>query len=81
MAEMKMYEYGKGLLLKELSEFAVDLPSKSNEDMIYNQGRVAGAIFLCDSADDEKLFHHYHDLIHSEMVRRATDGRWRITEQ
>jgi len=74
MAEMKMYEYGKGLLLKELSEFAVDLPSKSNEEMIYNQGRVAGAIFLCDSADDEKLFHHYYDLIHNEMVRRATDG-------
>ena len=74
MAETSMYEYGKSLLLKELSEFVVDLPSKSNGEMIYSQGRVAGAIFLCDSADDEKLFHYYHDLIHSEMVRRATDG-------
>ena len=75
MAEMSMYESGKSLLLKVLSEFVVDLPSKSNEEMIYSQGRVAGAIFLCDSVDDEKLFHHYHDLINSEMVRRATDGR------
>lgn len=74
MSDKKMYEYGKGLLLKELSEFVVDLPSKSNEDLIYSQGRVAGAIFLCDSADDEKLFHYYHDLIHNEMVRRATNG-------
>lgn len=45
MSDKKMYEYGKGLLLKELSEFVVDLPSKSNEEMIYSQGRVAGAIF------------------------------------
>lgn len=74
MSDKKMYEYGKGLLLKELSEFVVDLPSKSNEEMIYSQGRVAGAIFLCDSADDEKLFHYYHDLIHNEMVRRAVNG-------
>ena len=69
-----MYEYGKSLLLKELSEFVVDLPSKSNGEMIYSQGRVAGAIFLCDSADDEKLFHYYHVLIHNEMVRRAVNG-------
>lgn len=74
MSDKKMYEYGKGLLLKELSEFVVDLPSKSNEDLIYSQGRVVGALFLCDSADDEKLFHHYYDLIHIEMVWRAIGG-------